>query len=226
MVLSNMSDFSANLAAVLHRVERATVAAGRAPGSVALLAVTKTQPLDVVAAARRAGMARFGTNYVREGIAQIAAAPDAEWHYIGRLQSNKTRMVAERFAWVHTIDRISVARRLSAQRPVGEPLHACLQVNVDDEPAKGGAAPEDIAALAAHVADLPGLRLRGLMAIPRADRDPRPAFTRVRALFETLRADHPGLDTLSMGMSADLEAAIAEGATIVRVGTALFGARA
>ena len=226
MVLSNMNDFPANLAAVRRRIERAAAAVGREPASIALLAVTKMQPLAAVSAARRAGVALFGTNYVQEGIAQIDAAPDAEWHYIGRLQSNKTRAVAERFAWVHTIDRPAIARRLSEQRPMGTPLQACVQVNIDDEPTKGGVAPRDVAALAALVGQLPGLHLRGLMAIPRADRDPRSAFARVRALFETLRADHPGLDTLSMGMSADLEAAIAEGATIVRVGTALFGARA
>ena len=226
MVLSNMNDFPANLAAVRRRIERAAAAVGREPASIALLAVTKMQPLAAVSAARRAGVALFGTNYVQEGIAQIDAAPDAEWHYIGRLQSNKTRAVAERFAWVHTIDRPAIARRLSEQRPMGTPLQACVQVNIDDEPTKGGVAPRDVAALAALVGQLPGLHLRGLMAIPRADRDPRSAFARVRALFETLRAEHPTIDTLSMGMSADLEAAVAEGATLVRIGTALFGARA
>ena len=226
MVLSNMNDFPANLAAVRRRIERAAAAVGREPASIALLAVTKMQPLAAVSAARRAGVALFGTNYVQEGIAQIDAVPDAEWHYIGRLQSNKTRAVAERFAWVHTIDRPAIARRLSEQRPMGTPLQACVQVNIDDEPTKGGVAPRDVAALAALVGQLPGLHLRGLMAIPRADRDPRSAFARVRALFETLRAEHPTIDTLSMGMSADLEAAVAEGATLVRIGTALFGARA
>ena len=228
MVLSNMNDFPANLAAVRRRIERAAAAVGREPASIALLAVTKMQPLAAVSAARRAGVALFGTNYVQEGIAQIDAAPDAEWHYIGRLQSNKTRAVAERFAWVHTIDRPAIARRLSEQRPMGTPLQACVQVNIDDEPTKGGVAPRDVAALAALVGQLPGMHLRGLMAIPAAFPEPerrRDSFRRMRVLFHALRERHPGCDTLSMGMSADAELAIAEGATMVRIGTALFGPR-
>ena len=224
-----MNDLEAAVAAVERRIAEAVEAAGRAPGSVALLAVSKAKPNELVAAAHRAGVRRFGANYVQEGIAQMDAAPAAEWHYVGRVQSNKTRVIAERFAWVHSLDRASHARRLAAQRPPAlEPLNVLIQVDVDHEPGKGGVEPEALPALAAAIAEEPRLRLRGLMAIPRpasglaAQRRP---YAAVRALFDALRIDHPGIDTLSMGMSGDLEAAVLEGSTIVRIGTALFGAR-
>lgn len=229
MVLSNMNDLAANITAVRRRIEAAAVACGRAPAGVELLGVTKTQSADTVAAALRAGLSKLGTNYLQEGLAHIDAAPGAEWHYIGRIQSNKTRAIAEHFSWVQTIDRQDIARRLSAQRPAAlSALNVCIQVNVDGEASKGGVAPEAALALADEIASLAGLRLRGVMAIPRPDDDPtaqRRAFADVRRVFEALSTRHPGLDTLSMGMSGDLESAICEGATLVRIGTALFGAR-
>ncbi len=229
MVLSNMNDLAANITAVQRRIEAAAVACGRAPDGIGLLGVTKTQSASVVAAAHQAGISKFGTNYLQEGLSHIEAAPDAEWHYIGRIQSNKTRAIAENFSWVQTVDRATIARRLSAQRPAPlGALNVCIQVNLEGEASKGGVAPELARSLADEVAALAGLRLRGVMAIPRPSDDldaQRRAFAGVRRLFEALARSHPGLDTLSMGMSSDLEAAIGEGATLVRVGTALFGAR-
>lgn len=230
MVLSNMNDLEARIAAVARRIAAAVDAAGREPGSVALLAVTKAKPVALVAAAHDAGIQRFGVNYLQEGAAQMDAVPDAEWHFIGRLQSNKTRAIAERFAWVHSLDREAHAKRLAAQRPPSlGPLNVLIQVDVDGEPGKGGVAPEAVPALATAVAQEPMLCLRGVMVIPRPvagfDAQRRP-FATARAVFERLRAEHPSVDTLSMGMSDDVEAAIHEGSTLVRIGTALFGARA
>jgi pyridoxal phosphate enzyme (YggS family) len=215
------------------RIARACVEAGRPVESVTLLAVTKRVAPDAVRAALLAGEHRFGENLVQEGVDKIGALADLrariEWHLIGPLQSNKTRAVAERFDWVHSIDRLKVAERLATQRPAElPPLQVCVQVNISGERTKSGVAPAEVAAIARAVAALPRLRLRGLMAIPElvegyaAQRAPHRAL---RELFATLIAGGLALDTLSMGMSADLEAAIAEGATIVRVGTAIFGAR-
>ncbi len=220
------------------RIAAAAVAAGRDPQSIRLLAVSKTRPATDLADAVAGGQLAFGENYVQEALAKIsalpaligAALPAVEWHFIGPLQSNKTRAVAGHFDWCQSVDSRKLADRLSAQRPEGRaPLNVCVQVRIGDEDSKSGAAPAELAALAAHVASLPGLRLRGLMTIPPPSDDPaqqRRWFAEARALYEQLRAQHASVDTLSMGMSGDLEAAIHEGATLVRVGTALFGERA
>lgn len=205
--------------------------AGRSRDGVVLLAVSKTRSAEEIERAREAGLVRFGENYLDEATAKQDRLPGAalEWHFIGPIQSNKTRAIAERFDWVQSADRPKVVRRLGEQRPdrLG-PLNVLLQVNIDREPQKAGCAPEDVEALAAAVAGFESLKLRGLMTIPSADNSPaqaRAAFAGIRSLFESLQARHPGVDTLSMGMSADLEAAIAEGSTMVRAGTALFGPR-
>lgn len=198
-----------------------------------LLAVSKTFPGVTVREAFAAGQRRFGENYVQEGVTKIAELADLradiEWHMIGPVQSNKTRVVAEQFDWVHTIDRLKVAERLSAQRPAGlPPLQVCVQVNTSGEASKSGVAPAEALALARAVAALPGLQLRGVMALPAPSADPvvqRAELAAVRAVFDELRAAGLPLDTLSMGMSQDLETAIELGSTLVRVGTALFGQR-
>uniref|UniRef100_D5X4E6 Pyridoxal phosphate homeostasis protein n=1 Tax=Thiomonas intermedia (strain K12) TaxID=75379 RepID=D5X4E6_THIK1 len=222
------------LSAVRQRIAQAAAAAGRDPRSVTLLAVSKTFPAQDVAQLAALGQTAFGENYVQEAVDKIAALrpdwPALQWHFIGPLQSNKTRDVAEHFDWVHSIDRLKLAQRLSDQRPAElEPLQVCIQVNVDGETTKSGVRPEDASALAAAVAALPRLRLRGLMCIPEPRADAaaqRAPFARLRELRDAIAAEHGlTLDTLSMGMSADLEAAILEGATIVRVGSAIFGAR-
>lgn len=222
---------ASNLAAVQARINAAETAAGRAPGSVALLAVSKTKPLSMIREAAAAGQRAFGENYAQEAIekAEALADLDLEWHFIGPIQSNKTRALAEHMHWVHSIDRLKIARRLSEQRPEHlPPLNVCLQVNVSGEASKSGVAETELHALAVAVAALPGLSLRGLMAIPAPTEDTaaqRRPFQHLRELLNSLHQDLPDLDTLSMGMSGDLEAAVAEGATIVRVGTDLFGAR-
>ena len=229
-----MTTITNRLQAVHQRLTNACTRAGRSADSVTLLAVSKTQPAEAVRAAHAAGQRAFGENYVQEGLAKIEALadlrPELEWHLIGPLQSNKTRVVAEAFDWVHSIDRLKIAQRLSEQRPAwAAPLQVCLQVNVSGEDSKSGVAPAELPALAQAVAALPRLRLRGLMAIPEpagdeaAQRQPHRAL---RELLEALRQQGLALDTLSMGMSADLEAAVLEGATLVRVGTAIFGERA
>jgi len=213
------------------RIARAAEAAGRDAAEVRLLAVSKTWPADSVREAAAAGQRAFGENYVQEGAEKVDALAGLglEWHFIGPLQSNKTRLVANRFAWVHSIDRLKIAERLSAQRDAHlPPLEVCIQVNVSGEASKSGVAPGELPALARAVALLPRLRLRGLMAIPEPTSDvalQRARFATLRKLREQLNADGLALDTLSMGMSDDLEAAIAEGATMVRVGTAIFGSR-
>ena len=212
---------------------RACALAGRPVQSVTLLAVSKTFEADAVREAVAAGERRFGENYVQEGLDKIAALADLreriEWHLIGPLQSNKTRVVAEAFDWVHTVDRLKIAQRLSEQRPAHlPPLQLCLQVNISGEPSKSGLRPDEVAALARAVAALPRLTLRGLMAVPEpaADVDAQRAPHRaLRGLMQSLQAEGLALDTLSIGMSADLEAAIIEGATMVRIGSAIFGAR-
>jgi pyridoxal phosphate enzyme (YggS family) len=226
-----MSDIATNLQAVKERIGKACALAGRHDNEVSLLAVSKTKPLADVLAAADAGQTAFGENYVQEGVDKAVATVDRnlDWHFIGPLQSNKTRPVAEHFAWVHSIDRLKIAERLSAQRPVGmSPLQVCVQVNVSGEASKSGCIPAEAVALCQAVAALPGLRLRGLMAIPEPTDDAseqRRPFRQLRELYEQVRAAGLDLDTLSMGMTHDLEAAIAEGATIVRVGTAIFGER-
>lgn len=226
-----MTPISANLQAVHARIDAAARAVGRDPATVSLLAVSKTWPAESVRDAAAAGQRAFGENYVQEGCAKAAALADLglEWHFIGPLQSNKTRPVAEAFDWVHSVDRLKIAERLSAQRPPEKPpLNVCLQVNVSGEATKSGCAPAETAALARAVAALPGLRLRGLMCIPEPTDDvaaQRAPFRALRDLGERLRQDGLALDVLSMGMSHDIEAAIAEGATLVRVGTAIFGER-
>jgi PLP dependent protein len=220
------------LQSVRARIARAAEAAGRDPDSVRLLAVSKLQPATMVRAAAAAGQRDFGENYVQEGIDKIDALadlPGLDWHFIGQLQGNKTREVAERFDWVHTVDRERIAARLSAQRPHhAPPLQVLLQVRLADEPGKGGVPPAGTADLARAVAALPGLRLRGLMCIPPPLADPqaqRAPFRQLRELLQQLNAAGHALDTLSMGMSDDLEAAVLEGSTLVRVGTAIFGPR-
>jgi pyridoxal phosphate enzyme (YggS family) len=226
-----MTTISANLQAVLARIEAATKICGRTPGSVGLLAVSKTWPAALVREAVAAGQKAFGENYVQEGVDKIREIdrPDLEWHFIGPLQSNKTRQVAEAFDWVHSVDRFKIAERLSQQRPGTLPaLQVCLQVNISGEDTKSGVTPQEAPTVARQVARLPGIVLRGLMAIPSPTADftsQREPFSRLRLLFEQLVREGLPLDTLSMGMSNDIEAAIAEGATLVRVGTAIFGER-
>ncbi|CAB3640372.1 YggS family pyridoxal phosphate-dependent enzyme [Trinickia soli] len=228
-----MSHIADNLLAVHARIEHAARNANRAPDSISLLAVSKTFPAADIRAAFAAGQRAFGENYVQESLAKIEALgdlrADMEWHFIGPLQSNKTRPVAEHFDWVHSVDRLKIAERLSEQRPDAlPPLNVCLQVNVSGESSKSGVAPEEALALARAIAALPKLRLRGLMSIPEPASDQqaqREPHRRLRQLYETLRAQGIELDTLSMGMSGDLEAAVLEGATIVRIGTAIFGQR-
>lgn len=213
------------------RILAASAAAQRDARTVTLLAVSKQQSIDTIRAAYTAGQRDFGENYVQEALAKIDALKDLDivWHFIGQLQGNKTRLVAERFHWVHTLDRARIAQRLNAQRPFhAPPLQVCVQVNLEAEPGKGGASPDEVAQLARQVRDLPRLRLRGLMCIPAARpqfEEQRAVFARLAELLAQLLADGHPVDTLSMGMSADLEAAIAAGATIVRVGTAVFGER-
>ncbi|MDG0025196.1 YggS family pyridoxal phosphate-dependent enzyme [Trinickia sp. Y13] len=228
-----MSHIAENLQEVHARIERAASAAQRPTDAIRLLAVSKTFPADDIRAAFAAGQRAFGENYVQEAVSKIEALADLraqiEWHFIGPLQSNKTRPVAEHFDWVHSVDRLKIAQRLSEQRPdTLPPLNVCLQVNVSGEASKSGVAPEDAPAVAREIASLPKLRLRGLMSIPEPAADlaaQREPHRILRELYETLRAQGVALDTLSMGMSADLEAAVLEGATIVRIGTAIFGKR-
>jgi pyridoxal phosphate enzyme (YggS family) len=220
-----------NIRLVQERIKLSAAESQRNVDSVTLLAVTKSQPAEVVRAGAVAGLSEFGESYVQEALGKIEALQDLPltWHFIGNIQANKTRDIAENFAWVHGIDRLRIAERLSEQRPYhAAALNVCLQVNLAAEASKGGALPKDIPELAARVALLPRLRLRGLMCIPPAEEDiaaQRRWFAELAHLLWKLNENGAELDTLSMGMSADLEAAILEGATIVRVGTALFGAR-
>jgi pyridoxal phosphate enzyme (YggS family) len=224
-------EIAANLDTVRARIQRACQAAGRTSGEVTLLAVSKTFPAGAIRAAHAAGQRHFGESYVQEWHAKREQLTDLDCicHFIGPLQSNKTREIAESFDWVHSVDRLKIARRLSDQRPDSLPaLNICLQVNISGEASKAGCTPDALPALAQAIAALPRLRLRGLMAIPAPARegdDPRVPFHRLRALQSALQASGMALDTLSAGMSDDLEAAIAEGSTMVRVGTAIFGRR-
>jgi PLP dependent protein len=216
---------------VRSRILQAAAAAGRGPAAVTLIAVTKAQTAETIRVAATAGVTDFGENYLQEALAKMERLADLElqWHFIGGIQSNKARAIAERFDWVHGIDRLSVARRLSDHRPYhAPPLNLCIQVRLLPEPTKGGVEPEEVGPLAAGAAALPRVRLRGLMCVPPPQTDvaaQRAVFARLRALLEELNAGGHKLDTLSMGMSADFESAIAEGATLVRIGTALFGDR-
>lgn len=226
-----MTKISTHLNAVRERIQTACRVAGRPPEAVTLLAVSKTFGVDAVQAAFEAGQTAFGENYIQEAVEKIIVVRHLPlvWHCIGPVQSNKTRLVAEYFDWVHTVERLKIAQRLSEQRPAGlPPLQVCIQVNVDGGSNKSGVAPDDVLALAQAVAKLSRLRLRGLMCIPEPAPDYEAAcqvFNRARALLVTLNAQGLNLDTLSMGMSADLEAAIASGSTLVRVGSAIFGSR-
>ena len=226
-----MSAIASNLQAVRARIVKAASDAGRSPEEVELLAVSKTWPVGCVIAAAQAGQRAFGENYVQEGVDKALATVDLDlaWHFIGPLQSNKTRPVAEHFSWVHSLERLKIAERLSAQRPADlPPLQVCVQVNVSGEASKSGCMPGETVALCQAVAALPRLTLRGLMTIPEPADDfaaQRAPFRRLREIFGQVRAAGIPLDTLSMGMSHDLEAAVTEGATIVRIGTAIFGER-
>jgi pyridoxal phosphate enzyme (YggS family) len=221
-----------NLARVRARIRAAALNSGRTVDQITLVAASKGQPAAQIAAALGLGLADFGESYVQDALPKMAALltpPRPVWHFIGALQANKSRVVAENFAWVHTIDRLRLAERLAAQRPFhAPPLNVCVQVHLGGESSKGGAAPAVVPQLLRDIAALPRLKLRGLMCLPPPERDParqRYWLRQLRELFESVNAAGAGLDTLSMGMSADLEAAIAEGATIVRVGTDLFGPR-
>ena len=226
-----MTMIADNLHQVRARIAQACFSAGRSQNGVSLLAVSKTFGPDAVRAAHAAGQTAFGENYIQEAVEKIALLADLplEWHCIGPIQSNKTRLVATHFDWAHTVDRLKIAQRLSEQRPADlPPLNVCIQVNVDGGPTKAGVPPHEALALAQAVAALPHLRLRGLMTIP----EPAPDFVaacavhmRAKGLFDALNAVGLGLDTLSMGMSSDLDAAVASGSTMVRVGTAIFGGR-
>ena len=230
-MLMSPQNLPARIQAVQERVARAAEAAGRSAQSVTLLAIGKAQPLPLLNAAAACGLEHFGESYLQEALAKITALRERglTWHFVGRVQANKTRPIAEEFAWVHALDRVRIAERLAAQRPPhAPPLNVCLQVNLAGEGAKGGVAPEELAPLAAAVAKLPRLALRGLMCIPPEETEParqRAWFAKLRQLRDQLNVQGARLDTLSMGMSDDFEAAIAEGATIVRLGTALFGPR-
>lgn len=226
-----MSSIAQSLDEIRNRVTVLARRYGRDPGDVCVLAVSKTKPPEAVRAAAAAGQRDFGENHLQDALTKLDALGDLDlvWHFIGPVQSNKTRVIAARFQWVHSIDRAKIATRLSTQRPENlPPLNVCLQVNVSGESSKAGVAPDEVEALAQSVAELPRLTLRGLMTLPRPCDDleaQRRPFARLRELQEFLRGRGYALDTLSMGMTNDMEAAIAEGATIVRIGTAIFGAR-
>ena len=230
-----MSSIADNIGSVTRRIQKATLQAGREPGSVRLLAVSKTRPAEDLKAAFEAGQVAFGENYLQEALDKmqtLSGIEGIEWHFIGPIQSNKTRQIAEAFAWVHSVDRLKIARRLSEQRPETlPPLNICLQVNINNEDSKSGCTLDELDELLEAIGELRNLRLRGLMAIPDPDQpeaELRLSFRKLASTLTKLRQGPPEagpLDTLSMGMSDDLEMAIAEGATWVRVGTALFGAR-
>lgn len=226
-----MQDISANLERVRARITAAERLYRRQPGSVRLLAVSKTRPETEIRTALACGQYDFGENYLQEAAVKISSLADPRicWHFIGPVQSNKTRAIAENFAWVHSIDRIKIARRLNEMRPDGLPdLNVCIELNIDNEPAKSGILAPALCDFAAELREFPRLKLRGLMAMPKPDEDferQRDAFHRLRQCFRLLQSENYPVDTLSMGTSNDMEAAIAEGSTIVRIGTAIFGPR-
>ncbi len=222
------SNIASNLLATRRRIQRAAEAHGRCAADIALIAVSKTKPADAIADAHAAGQVDFGENYVQEAVAKIKALTGLplRWHFLGRIQSNKTALIARHFDWVHTLDREKAARRLASQRGERGPLNVLVQVNIDEDPAKGGAAPEQVGGLVDAVRGMAGLTLRGLMTILEKAGEPRNSFERMRRLFDALAARGGAQwDTLSMGMSRDMEAAIAAGATQVRIGSAVFGPR-
>jgi len=226
-----MTSISERLQAVLEHIGQAAQAAGRSPATIQLMAVSKTHPADAIRQACMAGQYAFGENYLQEALGKMEQLSDLplQWHFIGPIQSNKTRPIAEHFHWVHSIDRLKIAQRLNEARPDSlTPLNVCIEVNVSGEASKDGIAPDETRALADAIMQLPKLRLRGLMTIPAPTSDialQHRQFRMLRDLFEQLRSEGLPLDTLSMGMTQDFPAAIAEGSTIVRIGTAIFGAR-
>ncbi len=230
-----MSSITVSLKRIQQQIAQAAMQCHREPFDVQLLAVSKTKPVDAVLEAAGAGQLAFGENYEQEGVEKIRVIqekrPDLklEWHFIGSVQGNKTRSIAENFDWVHTVDRERIAKRLSNQRPAGMmPINICIQVNISGETSKSGVKPEEVLSLAKAVSTYPNIRLRGLMAIPEPETDPvkqHEPFKAMKTLFDLLQANGFEVDTLSMGMSDDMTAAIQEGATIVRIGTAIFGAR-
>ncbi len=228
MIISSIAE---NLTRVRGQIQSCAVKNHRSEQDIALLAVSKTRPAQDLRAAFNEGQRNFGENYLQEALEKIEALKDLDicWHFIGPLQSNKTRAVAENFHWLHTVDRLKIAKRLSEQRPANlPPLNICIQVNVSDEESKSGCKPDKLEELATEIVKLPNLCLRGLMAIPKASEnsdEQRQAFARMKQLLKQLQLTHDSVDTLSMGMSGDMDSAIAEGATIVRIGTAIFGAR-
>lgn len=231
-LVTNMTSIADNLESVRRCIVEAATAAGRSPQAITLVAVSKTHPPEALREAYEAGQRHFGESYVQEALPKVDALRDLDgliWHFIGPLQSNKTRAVAEQFDWVHSVDRLRIAERLSAQRPANRPpLQVCIQLNLNDETSKSGIPASELPALLDAVAALPGLRLRGLMCIPDPHQSPealQSTFEHLRRLLLEQHPRHPGLDTLSMGMSEDLPQAIAAGSTMVRVGTAIFGQR-
>lgn len=228
MIISSIAD---NLVQVRSHIQASALKNKRSAQNVTLLAVSKTQPAENLRIAFNEGQRDFGENYLQEALEKIEALKDLDicWHFIGPLQSNKTRAVAENFHWMHTVDRLKIAKRLSEQRPANlPPLNICIQVNVSDEVSKSGCKPDKLEELATEIVKLPNLCLRGLMAIPKASEnsdEQRQAFARMKQLLKQLQLTHDSVDTLSMGMSGDMDSAISEGATIVRIGTAIFGAR-
>jgi len=223
-IIENLRHIQKNIALLSHKYHRT-------PDSIQLLAVSKTKPVEFIRAAFDAGQTCFGESYLQEVLSKMQSLEDLpiEWHFIGAIQSRKTRELAENFDWVHSVDRLKIALRLSEQRPANlPPLNICLQINISEEASKSGLNMNDVESIVAEIAPLPGLCLRGLMAIPAREDNlnkQREAFSRMRLMLKTLQSRHPELDTLSMGMSADMEAAIAEGSTLLRIGSAIFGAR-
>ena len=227
----NKATIASQISKVLTRIDAAATQASRPLEGITLIAVSKTKPASDIEAAAACGLKHFGENYLQEALDKIEtlSALNLTWHFIGPIQSNKTRPIAEHFDWVHSVDRLKIAQRLSDQRPANlDPLNICLQVNISNEDTKSGVSAEQAPELAKAITTLPNIRLRGVMAIPKPSDDPAEqaaAFEKVVTLFNTLRHTNPELDTLSMGMSQDLEAAIAAGTTMVRIGTDIFGAR-
>lgn len=229
--MEQAQDARRSLSIVRQRLAQAEAKFNRSPESVRLLAVSKTKPVADIQAVLAAGQRDFGENYLNEALQKIEqlTGQGCVWHFIGAIQSNKTKPIAQCFDWVHCVDRLKIAQRLSAQRECDEALNICVQVNIDSEDSKAGVLPDQALPLCRELATLPKLRLRGLMAIPRASdsfEEQRDSCRRLRVLFESIQSELPDIDTLSMGMSGDLEAAVAEGSTMVRVGTAIFGQRA
>ena len=225
-----MTQITKNLEDLRRRIDAAAAAAGRNENEVSILAVSKRHSPESIRLARAAGLSSMGENYLQEALEKIPLfGNEIEWHFIGRTQSNKTKAIARNFDWVQTVDSPRIARRLNDQRPANlEPINVCVQVCIDADGGHGGAVPADVAELCSYIEELPRLRLRGLMCIPlpaETEEEQRPPFRQMRELFEQLRAQGHRMDTLSMGMTGDLEAAVAEGSTMVRIGTALFGPR-